>query len=64
MTNFISQFVHLMLDKGLSIEDITRMFGVSTPTVQRWIDGINEPHPALQRACLRELRKVPDKRDK
>jgi len=34
--------------KGLHEKDLAHLFGVSFETVARWLDGTNEPHPAMQ----------------
>lgn len=43
-----------LLEQGMELlqltdKDIAREFGVSRPTVTRWRNGANAPHPALRK---------------
>jgi len=45
---------HSLLEQGMALlqltdRDIAREFGVSRPTVTRWRNGSNAPHPALRK---------------
>lgn len=46
----------LMARKGLSVDDVAHRIGCSKPTVQRWIDGRNQPHPAMWKWVIKDLR--------
>ena len=48
------QTFHLLLSRGVELlqlldKDIAREFGVSRPTVTRWRNRTNAPHPAMRR---------------
>ena len=45
---------HKLLEQGVEVlhlvdKDIAREFGVSRPTVTRWRNGVNAPHPAMRK---------------
>jgi len=45
---------HSLLSRGVELlrlldKDIAQEFGVSRPTVTRWRNGTNAPHPAMRR---------------
>ena len=44
-----------MDEKHLSVHDIAKIAGCSLPTVERWLDNENVPHPAMQKVLLKEL---------
>jgi hypothetical protein len=46
--------------KNITIKYISRTFGVAPGTVTRWLNLHSEPHPAMQKALLEELEKLPD----
>lgn len=51
-----------LLNKGMALlrlldSDISKEFGVSRPTVNRWRNGANAPHPAMRRPLFRYLEK-------
>ncbi len=51
-----------LLSKGMALlrlldSDISREFGVSRPTVNRWRNGANAPHPAMRRPLFGYLEK-------
>jgi hypothetical protein len=53
--------------KSFSITTITRLFDVSKPTVQRWANGINYPHPVMMGVAeksLKILMLAPEERQK
>lgn len=45
----------VMQEKGFNKRDLTRLFAISIPTVERWMNGINEPHPIMQKAIKEVL---------
>ena len=52
----------VLLIKGMDLlrlldSDISREFGVSRPTVNRWRNGANAPHPAMRKPLFRYLEK-------
>ena len=51
-----------LLNKGMALlrlldSDISKEFGVSRPTVNRWRNGANVPHPAMQKPLFGYLEK-------
>jgi len=53
---------HLLLVRGMELlqlldKDIAREFGASRPTVTRWRNGVNAPHPAMRRPVFEWLEK-------
>lgn len=51
-----------LLNKGMSLlrlidADISKEFGVSRPTVNRWRNGANAPHPAMRKPLFNYLMK-------
>jgi hypothetical protein len=45
---------HALLTRGFDLlhlidKDIAREFGVSRPSVTRWRNGVNAPHPAMRK---------------
>jgi transcriptional regulator with XRE-family HTH domain len=51
-----------LLNKGMNLlrlldSDISREFGVSRPTVNRWRNGANAPHPAMRKPLFEYLAK-------
>lgn len=47
----------LMARRSLSTMDVAERLDVSRPTVQRWVDGVNQPHPAMWKHVFSALRK-------
>ena len=55
-----------LLNSGMKLmmmndEDIAYQFGVSRPTVTRWRNGKNAPHPAMRKVIFNWLRKRAEK---
>ena len=55
------QFKNL-LNKGMDLlrlldSDISKEFGVSRPTVNRWRNGANAPHPAMRKPLYKYFEK-------
>jgi predicted transcriptional regulator len=46
---FFSIVVECMGQLNLSDSEVAKTFDVSQPTVTRWRNGLNAPHPALRR---------------
>jgi hypothetical protein len=46
--------------RGTNIEngDLCRVLGVSRPTVQRWRNGVNEPHPAMWASVFKAISRL------
>lgn len=41
-------YIKVAMAAGLTTRDIAHEFDVSVPTVERWVEGKNCPHPALR----------------
>ena len=39
----------------IPVKKICREFGVSKPTVERWIQGRNAPHPIMRKVALERI---------
>lgn len=44
---FHQKFLTLMEEHKYSPHDVAELLDVSIPTVKRWIEGVNFPHPAM-----------------
>lgn len=44
-----------VIASGLTDREIAEGFGTSVPTVKRWREGINEPHPAMHQVVFEWL---------
>lgn len=53
------QFMHLVIcsmqELNLTDKDVAEMIGVSIPTVERWKNGKNAPHPAMRPVIYKEF---------
>lgn len=47
-----NEFHASLLSSGMTEEQLCREFGVSKPTVSRWIARKNLPHPAMWKAMM------------
>jgi len=52
--DFKSQLIEYM-NNGITIKHLMHYAGASKSTVERWIQGINEPHPTMQYALFDKL---------
>ena len=43
---------------GLTEKDITAKFGISKPTLERWRNGANAPHPAMRKPIYSYFKEV------
>ena len=51
------KIIFAVLDgKFYTVRDLAHAFGTSLPTIKRWRDGENAPHPALRRAVLNYIK--------
>ena len=56
--SFGLQLSKLLHTTSLTMRDLMNLSGASRMTVHKWLAGENEPHEALQKPYLDELRKL------
>ena len=55
---FQSFLIHSMFELKLKNSDLTKQFGVSKPTVNRWLNGKSAPHPAVRKYIIEYLEHI------
>ena len=56
VVNTFIEVINETLNKGIITEEEIRLeFGISKATFQKWMEGKNGPHPAMQKLILKYI---------